>query len=210
MRLAGQCRRTRLNSDVRPRAKPCCSGRAASSPASSTQQRACSCLHSWSAEAHRAAASRTFASAASRNARRSSVGWWLALRASVLRRAVRGWGPRYSKGSSWRLACGACSNKAVFGMLRARCSPKPPAQRPKNTRGLTGRSRRHATALAREPRLFMMRLAGQCRRVRLTSNVRPRSPLHWSPHEPTSVSTCRRHGLGCICTLAGTGSRASM
>ena len=65
-------------------------------------------------------------------------------------------------------------------MLRAQCSPKPPAQRPKNTRGLTGRSRRHATALAREPRLFMMRLAGQCRCVRLTSNVRPARMLAMS------------------------------
>ena len=38
--------------------------------------------------------------------------------------------------------------------------------------GLTRRSRRRATAWAREAQLFFMRLAGPCRGVRLTSNVR--------------------------------------
>ena len=61
-------------------------------------------------------------------------------------------------------------------MLCLRCSAIAHFHCRKNTRGLTGRSRRHATALAREAPLFIVRLAGQCRRVRLTSNVRPHMP----------------------------------
>ena len=48
-------------------------------------------------------------------------------------------------------------------------------------RGLTPRSTRGPTALARDALAAILRLAGQCRRSRVTSNVRPRNRAKGSP-----------------------------
>ena len=92
-----------------------------------------------------------------------------ALRASVLRRAVRLSAP--AEPSNW---LALPDSQHMHGSRR----PSMPAAllRPSapKERCLTLRSRRGPTALAREAPWYILRLAGQCRRSRLTSNVRPR------------------------------------
>jgi hypothetical protein len=57
--------------------------------------------------------------------------------------------------------------------------------------GLTRRSRRHATAWPREAQWCILRLAGPCRCVRLTSNVRRRN----AHRQPPSARPEHRYGL---------------
>ena len=126
VRLAGQCRCVRLTSNVRPRARPCCFGKAANTPAPATLARNRTFLLRFTTDVHRTAASEPFALSRSRNTRRSSVSWWLALRAGVLRRAVRSlgpvsiekpkaftWGPRVGKPKVGRYASSAMNCIAV-------------------------------------------------------------------------------------------------